>query len=673
MICHATGTSTYARTSMYWELALTEHDTVHPGDIIPAFEYISGGKTERYAGQNWNAAGQAIFDNGCVKKDPDDPKPPTITDEPITPSVNCVSVNADGTFNAIFSYRNANSLPRTIAAGTDNRVDLDAAAAGSSVPGVPTEFVAGSIPVALTVSSIPEDGTATWVVTYGGTSRSAAASLATSPRCPEAESTPDFSVFATCITPNASGGFDALFGYQNNGLAAVSAPIGEGNYVRITGSATGLSVGQPSSLAPGLAVAAFTATSIPAGGSVSWAVTAGGQTRTATANSATERCAGPNKPPETPNEPIGLFPSCVSSNGNGTYNAVFGYSNVNPGAVEVAAGPANAVTFTPDLGDSESRGQPTVFMPGTTASAFVVRDIPATHEATWGVAYQGTTTATVGIAFPIKCLNTKGEPEPTPDPKDPTPPNPPVTPPPSTPPTAQSYQLGLFISCVSVRGGRYSATFGYANPGTQAFAIAAGAANRVTGVSAGGQPTTFLPGVNASAFTLSGLRLGATPTWTVTLPSGERVSATATSSADSCRTARRETPPRITTVIEPPKKPTKVGTPDDTTVRTRNNGTKTLYDVKITIPKFPNRSTPIKRTPAKGLTCKPVGSATVCTIKQLLPGQSTSVVLRTIPRAPGIVTGTTSSRGFSSTNQRVEAVDSGPLEAYGVLRTPVTG
>ena len=225
-----------------------------------------------------------------------------------------------------------------------------------------------------------------------------------------------------------------------------------------------------------------------------------------------------------------------------------------------------------------------------------------------------------------------------------------------------------------MRGTRYSATFGYANPGRQAFAVPAGAANRVTGATAGGQPVTFLPGANGAAFTLSNLRLGATPTWTVTLPSGERVSATATSSGDSCRSSRRGgSSPRITTVIEPPKTPTKVGTSDDTTVRTRNNGTKTLYDVVIRIPKFPNRSTPIKRTPQPGLTCKPAGTATVCTIKQLLPGQSTSVVLRTIPRAPGIVTGTTSSRGFSSTNQRVDAVDSGPLDAYGVLRTPVTG
>lgn len=108
-------------------------------------------------------------------------------------------------------------------------------------------------------------------------------------------------------------------------------------------------------------------------------------------------------------------------------------------------------------------------------------------------------------------------------------------------------------------------------------------------------------------------------------------------------------------------------------MRTRNNGTKTLYDVEIRIPRFPNRSTPIKRTPAKGLTCRPAGTVTVCTIKQLLPGQSTSVVLKTIPRAPGTVTGTTSSRGYSSTNQRVDAVDSGPLKAYGVFSTPVTG
>lgn len=34
-------------------------------DIIPSFWYNSGGEAQFFPGQNWDAAGQAIFNNGC--------------------------------------------------------------------------------------------------------------------------------------------------------------------------------------------------------------------------------------------------------------------------------------------------------------------------------------------------------------------------------------------------------------------------------------------------------------------------------------------------------------------------------------------------------------------------------------------------------------------------------
>jgi hypothetical protein len=325
-----------------------------------------------------------------------------------------------------------------------------------------------------------------------------------------------------------------------------------------------------------------------------------------------------------------------------------------------------------------------VFLPGTTAAAFVVRDIPATHTATWTVAYQGTNTASVGIAFPVACLDDDGRPAGRPDPDDP---NPPVTPPPLTPPTAASYELGVYVSCVSVRGDRYSATFGYINPGAQAFSIAVGADNQVRGAGAGaqGQPVTFLPGSHDAAFAITGLRLGAQPTWTVVLPSGQRIAASADPTAESCRSTDDEpTPPAITTVITPPKRAILVGTPGETTVVTRNNGTTPLYGVNVVIPSFPDHSSPIAIRTGTGITCPlarrsapargtRASTVLVCPCQLLLPGESVSVTLTTIPRAASTVTATTRPYGASPTNQRVDAADSGPIRAYGVLRNPVTG
>lgn len=67
-------------------------------------------------------------------------------------------------------------------------------------------------------------------------------------------------------------------------------------------------------------------------------------------------------------DPITPELTCVSDNGDGTYTAFFGYSNPNIYAVTVAEGNDNGFTSPP-----ESRGQPTVFEPGSQTAVFAVK------------------------------------------------------------------------------------------------------------------------------------------------------------------------------------------------------------------------------------------------------------------------------------------------------------
>jgi uncharacterized repeat protein (TIGR01451 family) len=82
-LCHATGSQTNP-----YVLITTDDDGVlgsgrsggdghdgHGGDIVPPFGYIDNtGAARSYSGKNWDAAGQAILENGC--RPPGQPPPP---------------------------------------------------------------------------------------------------------------------------------------------------------------------------------------------------------------------------------------------------------------------------------------------------------------------------------------------------------------------------------------------------------------------------------------------------------------------------------------------------------------------------------------------------------------------------------------------------------------------
>jgi hypothetical protein len=67
-ICHATGSQSnpYVVITPNANGVVSGH-VAHQDqrDIIPPFSYNDHGTTKQFAGQNWDASGQAIFNNGC--------------------------------------------------------------------------------------------------------------------------------------------------------------------------------------------------------------------------------------------------------------------------------------------------------------------------------------------------------------------------------------------------------------------------------------------------------------------------------------------------------------------------------------------------------------------------------------------------------------------------------
>ena len=63
-ICHATGASTYTQNSVDKNSTAEGHNG-HSGDIIPSFSYWDNGP-KNFPGKNWDANGQATYNNNCV-------------------------------------------------------------------------------------------------------------------------------------------------------------------------------------------------------------------------------------------------------------------------------------------------------------------------------------------------------------------------------------------------------------------------------------------------------------------------------------------------------------------------------------------------------------------------------------------------------------------------------
>ncbi len=371
--CAALGGGQYVRTS-----ATVAEVLQRPagGDIIPPFTYTSSG-TKSFAGANWTAASQSILDAGCVA--------PILTTPtaPVEPVVTCINLNEDGSFSAVFGYRNPNAVPVSQPVGASNAIALDEGAEGAVVGAQPTRFMAGSLEVAVTVTGIGPSGSVTWTIAAPGEARTATATTA-SPQCTAPAFTPEISVRAECVIDQGNGTYAARFGYQSNETSTVPVPVGPLN--TLTQSAGG-AVGQvqAASFAPGLNASAFTVTGIRSRNSVTWRVVTGATTRTATASLATvPSCFAPAPPPPG---------STPTSGGPTSDGEVPPYQVPNPG-------PGGNVTCE-QLGYSATSGRINFSDAGFTQSF-------ARQGLTVGVA--GGTYVTWTSTFPVGAVIVKGGP-----------------------------------------------------------------------------------------------------------------------------------------------------------------------------------------------------------------------------------------------------------------------
>jgi uncharacterized repeat protein (TIGR01451 family) len=273
-----------------------------------------------------------------------------------------------------------------------------------------------------------------------------------------------------CVDVSGST-FRAVFGYTNPNDEQVTVPLGSANSFSPDPSDRG----QPDKFEPGTAESAVTVTG-NRGSSVTWSVTYGGQTTSATADANSAPC-DTTEPPSPPAIAIGV--SCVD-NAATTFTATFSYSAA--AAATIPIGEKNSL-----LPAISGQSQPTTFDTGT--HRFTISGIPNGTTLVWTLTSATTETATVTSDFQDKCNPT---PQPPPEP------------------------ISVSVKCVENHGSTFDATFGYVNPNATSVQIPAGPDNEVTGAisGSGSQTTTFAVGTVTNAFTVSGIATSDV-TWSV--------------------------------------------------------------------------------------------------------------------------------------------------------------
>ncbi len=178
---------------------------------------------------------------------------------------------------------------------------------------------------------------------------------------------------------------------------------------------------------------------------------------------------------------VHVFVDCVTQ-GSGSYDATFGYTNQNSTPQTVVVGSDNY--FTPPPID---RGQTTVFQPGTVHNAFTVKAIPTATKLTWTVSLNGhTESVDVSSSSSHACTTT-------------------------------APAIHVSVDCVTRNtDNTYDATFAYANDGTAAQTVPVGTDNFFSPPPIDrGQTTVFQPGSHHSAFTVKGIPNATKLIWTV--------------------------------------------------------------------------------------------------------------------------------------------------------------
>jgi uncharacterized repeat protein (TIGR01451 family) len=610
-LCHKVGGPQYVQITVAQSAALNGHAGHHPQDIIPPFG--------SFPGQNWDSAGRATWNAGCVAQP---------SAQPIHVFAACVDLGPDGTYTAHFGYESENVVDETIAVGADNNVEP-----GGPDRQQPTDFLPGRVAEAFVVSGVPSATPLAWTVRFAGATSTAAASSAT-PQCNPPPLKPSTGLFVACVQPQSNGTYDATFGYENDETRAITVAVGVDNAV----TPNGPDRGQPSTFSPGRTETAFTVSGVPLRSESTWTVRGDAGARSATATIKSRRCGSP----QPRSQSIAIWVTCVTPHADGTYDATFGYENANATTIAVPVGLANGFVPAP-----RDRGQPTLFRPGNAPEAFKVTRIPRANTLVWTVSYQGTRTAVANSHNPRRCKREGGV----------------------TPPTIHG-SVGVFLTCVTAQGTTYSATFGYENPGTRRLRVPIGSRNRFQPAPVDrGQGTEFGPGNVQKAFVVKGIPLSDRPTWTVVSPDGRSSSATAVPSARDCVTDPPSPTPQPELAVQKTAEVSTavVGQPIRYRLTVHNAGTGSAEAVRLT--DRPRGGLKLRRLEAGQLACAKAASVS-CRTPLLLPGRSITFYVTAVPTRPGTLTNAgevdaASSSRAASDNAVVKVARNPPFRGLG--------
>ncbi|MBD3315389.1 MAG: DUF2341 domain-containing protein, partial [Chitinivibrionales bacterium] len=265
----------------------------------------------------------------------------------ISPVLETVEDNGDGTYTAFFGYYNPNDHSVTIPVGGDNRFAYGGE--NGLDKGQPVEFLAGRIRNAFTV--VFDGSNLVWALNGKTATASGLAAGA-----PEAKPAQAVSPVLERVLDNGDGTYTAVFGYSNPNTTVVTIGVGADNGFHYHGEG-GQDKGQPVELLSGRVVDAFPV--VFDGTNLVW--TLDGRTATASADAATVGVQG---------QPVSPVLERVLADGTGGYVAYFGYYNPNTTSVSVPVGFENHCHYY-GSGDPD-KGQPDLFLPGRHQDVFVV-------------------------------------------------------------------------------------------------------------------------------------------------------------------------------------------------------------------------------------------------------------------------------------------------------------
>eukprot|EP01028_Stygiella_incarcerata_P006494 TRINITY_DN2658_c0_g1_i1.p1 TRINITY_DN2658_c0_g1~~TRINITY_DN2658_c0_g1_i1.p1 ORF type:complete len:2482 (+),score=553.97 TRINITY_DN2658_c0_g1_i1:113-7558(+) len=298
----------------------------------------------------------------------------------LQPILQCVSPHTDGTYTAFFGYTNNADYVIHLSVGALNRFTY-----GSEDIGQPTVFQPGTLGMgAHSVAVIfMEDEEVTWVLGGGSVTASKTSGVCNNPLCPNnclgeihgrcvagvCECTNEYmgydcsipresvSPSLFCVGDLGDGLYTAYFGYTSTNTMDVVIPKGTNNQFIPDPKDRG----QPIEFHPGASddfPKYAVSTTFASGESVMWRIGTG----SALANHHSKACV-----PSRPVKPVLQCVEKYDDNGSISFDAFFGYQNLNPYEVDIAIGASNVLS--PDAIDG---GQISHFHVGIVHSAFRV-------------------------------------------------------------------------------------------------------------------------------------------------------------------------------------------------------------------------------------------------------------------------------------------------------------